>query len=136
MPINLQGVELLKADLRANAANYQQSTFGRIAECGTMQCMAGFCRLREVGKEAYTREVIRDDVFDLQVLCVSSGAGQLGIDCAPEDCPPIFDSYTEWPFDLREAYREARTDIARAEAACAALDRLNDDGSIKPLEEV
>jgi hypothetical protein len=124
MAINKAGVELLKADLRANAAAYKQSTFGAVTECGTEQCMAGFCRIREVGREQYVAEVAREDLYD---LCLSSGAQQLGIKSFD---PKIFDHNSNWPYDLREAYRKARTAAARVEVACAALDRLQDDGTI------
>lgn len=142
MPINQEGVEKLKADLRANAKDYKQQTFGRVSDyrdddsaCGTEQCMAGFCYLREVGFEKYVG-AIRGDSDSMELLCITAGAKQLGIDCDPEYCPDIFESHHVWPVDLGRAYREAQTNDARVEAACAALDRLNDDGSIKKLSEL
>lgn len=140
MPINLKGVELLKADLRANANEYKQSTFGKItpdqdgdeSACGTEQCMAGFCYLREVGKDVYISAIRSNQ--DMQELCVTPGLRQLGINYEPGwECPIIFDSHCTWPDDLAKAYRHAITDDERVEVACAALDRLNDDGSIKEL---
>jgi hypothetical protein len=133
MPINLQGVELLKADLRANAKDYKQSTFGRVTECGTEQCMAGFCYLREVGQEAYVSTIIGNS-DSMETLCVGAGVKQLGIDCDPEYCLDIFGSHHQWPYDLTIAYINATPPEARVEVACAALDRLNDDGTIKERE--
>jgi hypothetical protein len=129
MAINKAGVELLKADLRANAAAYKQNTFGAVTDCGTEQCMAGFCRIRELGIEQYVAEISSDNFPD---LCVSSGINQLGIKLYD---PQIFDHIGNWPYDLREAYRKANDSDARVEVACAALDRLQDDGSIAEVSE-
>jgi hypothetical protein len=129
MAINKEGVELLKADLRANAAAYRQNSFGTETTCGTVMCMAGFCRIREVGQQQYSSEVM-DGGDALQDLCLESGIRQLGIEDADVCCPPIFEMHFAWPYDLKNSYQKANTDDKRVEVACSALDRLQDDGSI------
>jgi hypothetical protein len=136
MAINKAGVELLKADLRANAAAYKQFTFGRKTECGTEQCMAGFCHLRKVGQVEFSAEVRVDESEKngyLEYACLESGMWQLGIE-QPDSCPQIFNSHACWPLDLNKAYIRAKTDDSLVEVACAALDRLQDDGSIAEVE--
>jgi hypothetical protein len=151
MPLNKKGIEQLKADLRANARWYNQSTFGELVdgeECGTECCMAGACHLRKVGAEEFTRQlgelakersrVCLDEQYDVEEqfmqACIAAGAEQLGIDDNYERLPQIFAPVSDWPRDLGDAYRKASYAYdyqGMVEAACAALDRLNDDGTIK-----
>jgi hypothetical protein len=151
MPLSKEGIEQLKADLRANARRYNQSTFGELAggeECGTECCMAGACHLRKVGAEEFMRQlgelakersrVCLDEQYKVEEqfmqACIAAGAVQLGIDDNHEWMPQIFAPVSDWPRDLYEAYRKASDAYdyqAKVEVACAALDRLNDDGTIK-----
>ena len=141
MPINRANVETLKAMMRAKPRSYSQQTFGElvhnsVAECGTEQCMAGFCRIAEVGMPQYMQELLKytkSDAeitnFDFNEHCIESGLRFLGISSL-EECPIIFDDYYCWPKDLSEAYKEAENPVERVEVACRALDRLQEDGSI------
>lgn len=139
MPLNLEGIAQLKADLRANAKHYNQQNFGIVTpECGTEACMAGMCRMREVGLEAFTKSVrpVEHEGFnDFVEECVTAGVAQLGIENLKDydgaETPPIFESYHAWPTDLLEAYQEAEEEhdhAAMAEVACAALDRIDEYG--------
>lgn len=145
MPINKEGVELLKADMLANSGAYFQDCFGEIiatySECGTIQCMAGFCYLRKVGESLFKAALnpVYGDEFVFEDECVKSGIAQLGIKQKQEwygVVPKIFCGASLWPVDLGNAYEDAVTGRERVEVACRALDRLNEDGSIKELHEI
>jgi hypothetical protein len=142
MPINRENVEALKAMMRAKPRSYSQQTFGKfvndsVAECNTECCMAGFCRIAEVGLPQYMQELLKSKgdtdeeltSFDFNELCVESGLRFLGIS-RYDECPSIFDGHYCWPKDLSEAYRGAENPVERVEVACRALDRLQEDGSI------
>lgn len=141
MPLNLDGIAQLKADLRANARHYNQQKFGIVTpECGTEACMAGMCRMREIGLEAFTKSIKpldHEDFSDFVSDCVAAGAAQLGLTLlSPEDygegeIPPIFEAYHQWPEDLAEAFGDAmdkHNHAAMAEVACVALDRIDEHG--------
>jgi hypothetical protein len=151
MPLNKEGIEQLKADLRANARWYNQGTFGELVngeECGTECCMAGACHLRKVGAEEFTRQLgelakaralsLLDEQPKIEEqfmqACIEAGVAQLGIGNHYECLPQIFAPAGAWPRDLGDAYREASYAYdyqGMVEAACAALDRMDDDGTIK-----
>lgn len=144
MPINKEGVELLKSDMRANPRAYEQMNFGRIAtenECGTAQCMAGFCYLRKVGI-LYFIEKLKDDSESpgqFEISCAEAAMDQLGIvryDPKKVRLADIFRGPFAWPSDLADAFDSSDTSSERVEVACRALDRLNEDGSIKELNEI
>jgi hypothetical protein len=145
--LNQEGIEQLKADLRANAARYDQNNFGETASaCGTIACMAGMCYLRKVGEQVFLRRIL--DVQgahrgfmreQLMVVssgfmddCIQAGVDQLGLTLTDER-PLIFESAGQWPHDLRRAYSEADNvgdHEAMVEVACAALDRMDEYGHV------
>jgi hypothetical protein len=162
MPLNREGIELLKADLRRYARHYNQSTFGEVtAECGTECCMAGLCLMRKMGMEEFNKYVrvvarLRSEAVlghglineRLAHDCVRAGAAQLGLEIDLDDyisggglLPHIFAPVSDWPSYLRVPYTKAaeRHDhVAMAEAACRALDEMGPDGRlpwITPAEE-
>ena len=126
MALNQEKIEILKCTLRTMAARYNQSTYGlQNAVCGTEQCMAGFCHLRDVGEEQFLKD-IRDDSIASKALM--SGIKNLGIENAT---PQIFASAASWPPDLAARYGKSRNRKEQAEVACEALDRMRPDGSIR-----
>lgn len=131
MPLNKEGIEQLKADLRASAKLYNQDTFGSVTDCGTELCMAGMCLLREVGPQKY-KEISTQGPL-LAEACLAAGERQLGIET--DRFPTIFASADNWPEDLNEKYDSAKDGASRVVAACEALDRLQLDGSIVELWE-
>lgn len=142
MPLSAEGIAQLKADLRANAKHYNQEKFGVVTpECGTEACMAGMCRMREIGLEAFTKSIepqFSEGFEGFVADCVAAGVAQLGITLLdPEDydegeLPPIFEGYHQWPEDLSGAFGDAadkHDHAAMAEVACAALDRIDENGN-------
>ena len=132
MPVNRKHVEVIKSALRKHAKSYSQNTFGRYnPECGTVMCIAGFCRVEEVGLKQFRKEIRLDATcdFDLDEACLGSAMKFLGLKAEGV----IFEGVSKWPDDLYEAYKTATSYKERAEVACQALDRLNVDGSIKEL---
>jgi hypothetical protein len=148
MPLNKEGVELLKADLRADAKHYNQGTFGTTtAECGTECCMAGLCLRRSLGPIMFNQRVKHTEVGSehaacaayalLQRDCLTVAMAQLGIiamrcyGITSPDCPPIFDIVDVWPAALRGRYDKAsqlHDHAAMAEVACDALDSIDEYG--------
>lgn len=132
--LNTEGIELLKADMRANANAYKQETFGHRVRDMTdsdntlVLCMAGFCLIRKVGQTAFENMLIKDGFFAEKA--VKAGIEQLGIIPIKKMVPCIFNYVEYWPQDLRARYNEAITQQERVEVAWAALDRLRIDGSI------
>jgi hypothetical protein len=135
MPINKKNVEILKAKMRKHADRYNQNNFGSnfsLNECGTTMCVAGFCRVEEVGLKQFKKEIRQDgDKVDLEDLCITSGKKLLGL--KTKEQPQIFGDISEWPDDLSFKYKAAKTYKERTEVACAALDRLKVDGSIREI---
>lgn len=141
MTLNLDGIAQLKADLRANAKHYNQQNFGVVTpECGTEACMAGMCLMRQIGLDAFTKSIktMKDAGFHgFTSACIAAGADQIGITLLEPDeygrgeVPPIFEVQTSWPEDLKDSYTDAKEKhdhAAMAEVACAALDRIDDNG--------
>lgn len=133
--INKANVELLKADLRANARRYDQSTYGEVDdECGTVGCLAGFCLMRAVGDAAYGWLVKSGDIDE---FARTAGEEFLGVGTSFKSIDrSIFDPGDWWPRDLAERYaaaEDAQDRAAMVEVACDALDRLQDDGTIAGL---
>jgi hypothetical protein len=134
MPVNRKHVEVIKSALRKHAKSYNQNTFGSDRpECGTVMCIAGFCRVEEVGLKQFRKEIRLDPTcdFDLDDACLGSAMKFLGLKGLK--VITIFASAEVWPNDLANAYKNATSHKERAEVACQALDRLNVDGSIKKL---
>jgi len=129
MPVNRKHVEVIKSALRKHAKSYNQNYFGMYnPECGTVMCIAGFCRVEEIGLKQFRKEIPAQG-FDLSSACLGSAMKFLGLKADGV----IFEGVSDWPDDLREAYENATSHNERAEVACQALDRLNVDGSIKEL---
>lgn len=158
MPLNKEGIETLKRDLRAEAARYDQSTFGSDRApkvtgeslCGTVCCMAGFCLQRRLGRAEFDRRVTssitamerawrleeacqeRSDFVD---ACLTAAVEQLGLEYAGFSfggLPPVLAGMGGWPADLHKRYHDAwlaGDHAAKAEAACDALDRMDDRGT-------
>ena len=127
--LNKEGIRQLKFDLRANAEHYNQSSFGSFEPCGTVMCLAGFCRLREVGKEQFERELrfcMIGENHHFGTHCQDSGKRQLGISSGFF----LFGCGASWPNDLYLRLRHAEDRYAAVEVACEVLDRLREDGSI------
>jgi hypothetical protein len=149
MPLNKEGIAQLKFDLRSNAERYSQDTFGQLsAECGTVCCMAGWCLRREIGEQEFAYVVLNliwvaRDTW--QRKCIFVGARQLGITLLPDTgticrgVPQIFMGHSHWPLDLGRRYSDAMTAFpnsdhhAMVEAACDALDRMDEYGNIAAL---
>lgn len=146
MPLNKEGIETLKADLRHDAMRYKQSTFGQFDDdCGTQCCLAGMCLLRKVGQQEF-HSIVRDAIYNMDKseiynLSMQAAAEQLGIelltdhqyfDLTDETCmPPIFAETDCWPEDLEERYYDAYSNYdyeAAVEVACEALDRIDVHG--------
>lgn len=145
MALKRDGIEQLKADLRANARHYNQGRFGVVTpECWTEACMAGMCLMRRIGIDAFTQRVIHSPVGGIGRFiddCLLAAAEQLGLELPTDDLselPLIFADSSYWPDDLRYRYKraEARHDhAAMAEVACAALDRIDENGFIRDAFE-
>jgi hypothetical protein len=147
MALNKEGIAQLKFDLRANAERYNQYTFGRETDCGTVCCMAGLCLRRQVGEETFKRDVqyalANYGRHMFGQTCVAAAAKQLGVSLLHERdyvarVPTIFANVCFWPSDLGYAYVQAlaRGDQqAVAEVACMALDRMTEHGFIGPAVE-
>lgn len=125
--LNKAGIRLLADDLVKHAKRYDQNVFGRVDECGTVACLAGFCKIREVGTrrfnalaKGWNRRI--ESGFH---YCVPAGLKQLGL----ADFPAIFGCIPLWPQDLEDLYRSGRPFSAPI-AALYALQRLLPDGSI------
>lgn len=149
MPLNREGIELLKADLRADVRRYDQATYGEprfMAGCGTVCCMAGACLRRETGAEEFDRRVMaiyRDDgdgwnYEQFVAACVAAGVRQLGFEFNllaryVNNTPRIFCVPDHWPADLHHDYICAAAGDdhqALVEVACRALDRMDEYGNI------
>jgi hypothetical protein len=156
MPLNREGIEQLKADLRANAKHYSQNSFGRIKpECGTEACMAGMCLIRKIGMDAFTQRTKeamiddRDGQFTKFVNeCLNAAADQIGLTVLDEQAymdaahahdrhsdglPPVFSSADLWPTELADKYgdaSDAHDHEAMANIACQVLDRIDENGFI------
>jgi hypothetical protein len=125
--LNKAGIRLLADDLVKHAKRYDQNVFGRVDECGTVACLAGFCAIREVGTRRFTALVEgwnRQDE-DGFYYCVPAGLKQLGL----TGYPAIFGDIPLWPQDLEDLYWSGRPFSAPI-AALYALQRLLPDGSI------
>ena len=151
--MDMHGIAQLKADLRTNATHYNQNDFViTTPECGTEMCMAGMCLMRKTGKEEFDALVAKypknSQRFNEFVdMCLLAGAEQLGIELLSQEeyedlsleagldgdtLPAIFSKVSNWPDDLREEYEEyseRHNHIGMAEVACAALDRIDDNGT-------
>jgi hypothetical protein len=145
MALNKEGIELLKADLRANAKLYDQNSYGHCDwECGTVACIAGTCLRRAIGTDAFTLAArVAGGNLDRNFVdnCLHAGAAQLGIVLAPIDghfkIPHIFMPASSWPADLWRQYAQAHMaydHLAMVETACTALDRMDEYGEIKEIE--
>lgn len=136
MPVNREAVEVIKRDILKHANRYNQDRFGRETECGTVMCLAGFCRVHEIGLKKFRKEIAADadgNYFDIEDLCTASGKKLFGIKST--GVPQIFLGAGNWPEDLYERYEDAKTNKERALLACEALDRLRVNGSIGPPRE-
>jgi hypothetical protein len=155
MALNREGIEQLKADLRANAKHYNQNKFGVIKNaCGTEACMAGMCLMRVVGIEEFTARVQKNNGYTTPEDpfiddCLRAGAEQIGLTILSEDeyeeiaddadmetdgLPPIFSASDFWPVTLRYRYEDAQArhdHEAMAEIACEALDMIDENGVFK-----
>lgn len=149
MPLNKEGIEQLKADLRANAQHYAQNKFGNItSECGTECCIAGMCYMQKIGLPQFA-ELVKQLKIDDQLMswmlfdnfmekCLTAASDQIGLEILDkndyhktEGLPPIFASSESWPVDLHNKYSiaEKKHDhVAMAEVACEALDRIDANG--------
>jgi hypothetical protein len=128
--LSKRGIDKLEKIMLANKKYYHQMTFGTRTECGTLMCAAGFCRLIEVGKKEFEREISEESDF-LPALCKNSGAKLLGIKRLSNDCG-IFGHESHWPNDLCEKFEKLKTPLARVRFYIKMLrTRVNDDGSIR-----
>jgi hypothetical protein len=128
MGLNKKGILQLADDLVAHKKLYDQSRYGARNECGTVCCMAGFCKRREVGARTFGRMVAKWMFsWSGSDVCAPAGSKQLGV---PQD-PQIFEPASEWPLDLSDIYFSNGAN-ARVRAALLALQRLREDGSIDP----
>ena len=57
MPVNRKNIEAIKEAIRKHVDRYNQDSFGQVNECGTTMCIAGFCRVKEVGLRQFKKEV-------------------------------------------------------------------------------
>jgi hypothetical protein len=155
MALNREGIEQLKADLRANAKHYNQDKFGDIKnECGTEACLAGMCLMRTVGLDKFTKLVKHADEKETVHSkfvndCLQAGAEQIGLtllseeeyeeiaaegDMGSDSVPPIFSASDFWPVPLSDRYEDAQArhdHEAMAEIACEALDMIDENGVFK-----
>lgn len=129
--LNYENIERLKAAMRAQPRQYNQSTYGSIRPaCGTVQCMAGFCMILEQGAAEF--------ISSVQVwrhthagAAASSGRRFLGLTHGKEPPEFIFSPARFWPSDLYDAWCFGHS-RAQVEVACRALDRMHEDGRIDP----
>jgi hypothetical protein len=149
MPLNREGIEQLKADLRANARHYNQQRLGEVnPDCGTETCLAGMCLMRSIGHDEFTLRVLGmgtpwEETFSaFKNDCFQAASSQIGLTMLAEEeyeeaaegsdgLPPIFSSIASWPAELSGLYEEAsrRHDHeAMVEIACVALDRIDENG--------
>jgi hypothetical protein len=132
--LSKRGIDKLEKIMLANAKRYDQDVFADVAECGTMMCAAGFCRLMAVGNEQFTKEVVcHTKRFSKRFTsrCIADGRRILGLKTR-NMLPVLFDYPSRWPNDLHDRFTALKTPTARVRFYIKMLrTRVNDDGSIR-----
>lgn len=131
--LNYENIERLKAAMRAEPRQYNQSTYGSVRpSCGTLQCMAGFCMILELGSQEFIFSINGNGTRHA-ATAHAAGRRFLGLSDEPDSSQGIFSPARCWPDDLYHVYCcVCGSHREQVEVACRALDRMHEDGRIDP----